>query len=619
VCGICGTAFIDDPGLLAAMMDALVHRGPDGQGTFRQGPFALGHRRLSIIDPATGKQPMSTPDGRCWIVYNGEVYNYRDLKTELQARGHTFTTQSDTEVVLHAFREYGPACLNRFNGMFAFAVLDTLTGTLFLARDHFGIKPLYYAYRNGRLAFASEIKALLKWHDLPRLPDEDAIYDYLVWGLHDEGSTTFFQGIERLPPAHYLVLDHHGLHLSQYWRPPAPEPKDAAPGQTPSATPKPLDREHAREEFRRLLEDAVRVRLLSDAPVGCCLSGGLDSSSITCLIHRLLEQDPSLRQGASRQHPDIIGQQLKTFSAVFDDPIDERAYIQPVLDATGAESHFVWPSPQGLLQDFHDLIWHQEEPMVSSGPYAQFCVMRAAAGRVKVLLDGQGADELLAGYLPYYLVYLRQLWHQRRLLRMLREAWCARDELLHLLRRAISEKRHRVDPRQLLDPDFARQHSHRRAPAVPTANLKARLHYDVFTRSLPALLRYEDRNSMAFSLESRVPFLDPRLVEFVFSLPDDLIIHNGWNKFILRQALTGILPPKVARRRWKVGFSTPEKTWMAALRTQVQDIIRSHSRRERRYFDPAKVLAAFEKGYHSAIWRALNLEMWLRVFFDHAQ
>jgi asparagine synthase (glutamine-hydrolysing) len=590
------------------MGKVLVHRGPDDVGSLELPWISLGHRRLSIIDLATGHQPLANEDETVWLVYNGEVYNYRELRAELVERGHVFKTNSDSEVIVHAYEEYGPDCFKGFNGMWAVVLADLRRNRLILARDHFGIKPLYYTIAGGRLLFASEIKALLQDPSAPSRPNDQMVYEYLVHGLHDHKPETFFEGIYHLMPATYAEIDGAAMaalsdgeglaaRAVTYWTPELSEDGSADP-----------------DEFRRLFEKTVERRLVAEVPVGSCLSGGLDSTSIVSFMSGLLKS----------QTPDAasLRGQLKTFSAVFDnDPIDERDYIAEAVKATGADTTYIRPTSEDFVEELRDFIWHQEEPLISTGPYAQWCVMREARKQVTVLLDGQGGDELLAGYVPYQYVYLAQLWKERKYGRFLREVWAARDVLKPLLTRRLRDRRKGFPLRSLLrkeftdrvvDPGYTRSRN----------NLKLRLLQDLTTYSLPCLLRYEDKNSMAHSLESRVPYLDQELVEWILRLPSDVIIRDGWSRWILRTGLKGVLPEKIRRRRWKVGFTTPEIRWIKARRAAFTSLLRSPSFANRPYWDGEAVARAFLAANRGKIdfsmffWRVINVELWLREFID---
>jgi asparagine synthase (glutamine-hydrolysing) len=620
MCGIFGFAGSPDRQLLGRMGAAIVHRGPDDAGAFETPAVSLGHRRLSIIDREGGHQPVANEDETVWLVYNGEVYNYRELREELEAAGHVFRTHSDTEVIVHAYEEWGPGCAARFNGMWAFAIADLRGagedgrgGKLVLNRDHFGIKPLYYARspKSGRLLFASEIKALLQDPELVAEPDEQMIFEYLQHGFHDHRAETFFNGVYHVPSATWIEVPLDGgpaeetgmltapLESTAYWTPMLS--RDG--GDDPA-------------DFRRRFRKSVERRLVSEVPVGSCLSGGLDSTTIISFMSELLKENA----------PDAtsLRGQLKTFSAVFDgDPIDEREYIETAVESTGADTTYTNPTSHEFIGELRDFVWHQEEPIVSTGPYAQWCVMRSAREQVTVLLDGQGGDELIAGYVPYQMVYLRQLRKEGKYELLRKEATASRDVLWPLARRRLKQRRKHLSTRSLLKPGFLSRTSD---PGYgrSQSDLKERLLQDTTTYSLPCLLRYEDRNSMAFSIESRVPYLDQELVDHILSLPEDAIVRQGWARWILRAALKGTLPEKIRLRRWKVGFTTPEMRWIKARRAAFTSLYQSPSFQVRPYWDGEKVVASFRalcKGQVEEsmfFWRAANVELWLREFVDHS-
>jgi asparagine synthase (glutamine-hydrolysing) len=601
VCGICGFTGHRDPDLLRAMAASLRHRGPDDDGFYESDAASLGFRRLAIIDLDTGAQPMSTDGGRLQMVYNGEIYNYRELRAELEAQGRQFTTRSDTEVALHAYAEWGPAAFRRFNGMWAIALLDTRGDQpqLVLCRDHFGIKPLFFAEHAGRVVFASEIKAILEDPTFPRRVDEQQLYEYLGFGLYDHNDLTFFAGIRQVAAGAYVVVDGGGIRETRYWTPVLAEDADPDP-----------------KEFLRLFTRAVERRLVADVPVGTCLSGGLDSSSIVCVMDRLLAQHV----------PDSVslGDRLKTFSAVFPgDPIDERRYAEAVLAVTSADPTWVHPTSEEWLGELETWVWHAEEPMITTAPYAMWSVMRAASQKVTVLLDGQAGDELLGGYVPYQYVYLRQLLREHRYPEFSVESARARDTVGRLARRRMWERRHRVDVASLLRPEWTSGKQRPHDPRVQD-DLKRRLLQDLTTFSLPSLLRYEDRNSMAHSMESRLPFLDQELVEWILRLPASAIVSGGWSRRILREAMRGILPEEVRQRRRKIGFTTPEFRWFRQQRSSIQSLMRSPSFQSRPYWDAEAVAAAFRLacvgGSEESLffWRAVNVELWLRVYFEGA-
>ena len=591
----------DEP-LLKAMSAAIAHRGPDDENYYTSPNVSLAYRRLAIIDREKGNQPIFNEDGTKVIVYNGEVYNFRKLRERIEAN-HTFKTNSDTEVILHLYEEYGEEAIAQLNGMFAFAIYDSQADRLLLARDRFGIKPLYYLVEDGRLLFASEIKALL--HYKRPDPNEEQIYQYLVYRLHDHNEETFFSGIKRLLPGTLLTYEGGEVAIKRYWEPSFESAVD-------------LSEAELSERFERLFVDSVRSQLVGEVPIGSCLSGGLDSSSIVAAISRLI--------GESIPERAVIGERQKTFSAVFPGEVnDETAYIDRLTADIEVEQQLIAPQRGDLWPELEKIVYHQDEPFVSTGLFAQWEVMKAASQKVTVLLDGQGADELLAGYTPYYFVYLRQLLKERRLFRFAKEFVMSLDILLFASFEQIKRRlgmAKAIDPETLLAGSFA-ERSRTPPPMVPCKDdLNKRLWEDITVRSLPPLLRYEDKNSMAFSIESRVPFLDNDLVDFILALPPSLKIKNGWSKYIMRRAMRDYLPGKIRNRRWKVGFTTPETSWMRAEKDHVLEIFSSSSFRSRPYFDVEKVREAFDwflegKTNESLVfWRILNVELWLRVFFD---
>ncbi len=607
MCGIAGFTGTPDHDLLASMCERIKHRGPDGEGFLEREHASLGHRRLAIIDIAHGQEPVSSADGAVHLVYNGEVYNFRELRRELAGNGRIFTTSCDAEVVLAAYEQWGTECFARFNGMWALALLDERAEVpvLVLSRDHLGIKPLYIARAEGRHFFASEIKALLAAPQIPPRVDVGRLAQYLARGLHDHDERTFFEGIHQVRPASALTIElgpNGSTKEEIFWRPSLSRSGPVDPAR-----------------FREAFTKAVERRLVADVTVGTCLSGGLDSSSIVCLMSQLLAEGV----------PDAssMGEALRTFSAVFDgDPIDEQQYIAPVLELSGAKSDFVRPRSKDLFDDLPLLVWHQDEPMVSSGPYAQYRVMELAKGKAKVLLDGQGGDELLAGYVPYQYVYLRELARSRHpssLRKLTKETLAARDILLPVARQRLSDRRHPVEPtsysRDFLG-DRLLASSIRDADVRVRDDLKERLLQDLTHFSLPSLLRYEDRNSMAHSIESRPPFLDQDLVELVLSLPPEAIVRDGWSRWIFREAMRGVLPESIRLRRKKIGFTTPEIRWLRSERAMIQGIFRSPSFCSRPYWDAAAVARDFkavcegELAESPLFWRILNVEAWLRVF-----
>jgi asparagine synthase (glutamine-hydrolysing) len=577
--------------------------------------LGFGHRRLSIVDctPA-GHQPMADATGTLWLIYNGEIYNYIELRAELEAKGHVFRTRSDTEVILAAYSEWGRACLERFNGMWALALWDRRRGELFCARDRFGIKPFYYRFDGSTFTFASEIKALLAASPEPPAVNGPLAYDYLVFDFLDHTAGTLFAGILQLPPSHCLVLDGHGrLTIERYYT------LHYATAAAPCDETRIVELGSA---YRELLSDAVRLRLRTDVPLGSCLSGGLDSSSIVCALSQLLST------------PNGAGPAQRTFTAAYDDPVcDERRFANQVVEATGVQATYTFPQAADLWNEIQALTWHQDEPFGSTSIYAQWCVMRAARrGGVTVMLDGQGGDELFAGYLTYYPILLKNLLRHGHLADFQRElhACAARMgqspwRLAAKAAAVLYEPLRRLFPAsprgaELLNDDFARPHRRRRThwrELRSTNNLQARLWADQVQFSIPQLLRYEDRNSMAFSVEARLPFLDYRLVEWAFAQPVAVKLHGGWTKYVARRGVTGLCPEGIAWRTDKVGFATPEARWMDAGADIIQALAAPATFRAAQFIDPVKFrdeLAATPRRWSRELWRVANFELWMRVF-----
>ncbi len=603
MCGIVGFAG-SDPELLERMLRSIVHRGPDGQGTDIGRHFSIGMRRLAIIDVATGDQPLYSDDGNLALVYNGEIYNHAELRRELEQRGRRFVTDhSDTEVVLRGFEEWGRNVVDHLTGMFAFAVSDHERGELFLARDRLGIKPLYYVDTPNGFAFASELKALFQNSRVPRRPDVDALRRFLLFRVHDDGEDTFFDGVKRLLPAHTMLVRPDGIvKIERYWNPPV----------NPEFASTRSDDDYA-QEFAGRWDDVVRRHLISDVPVGVPLSGGLDSSGVVTTMARLRAEGT-----------DTHTQGLYTFSALYPgESIDESEYIHEIERAVGSIPHYAYPTLDDFWNEIDEWIWYQEEPTIASAPYAYYSVYRLAGKHVKVMLSGNGGDELLAGYIPYFRAYLSSAIAQRHYLAAAREVIKGRDLYKkyagELIRSKLPERGTApVNARELLQPGAAAAHfeSHK--------NLNERLASDVLRYSTPDLLRYEDKNSMAFSVESRVPFLDHELVEFIFSLPIDQKIKGGWNRAVYRNAMKGRMPEKNRLRRSKIGFTNPDITWMKEKAREIRALFASPELASRDLYNPTQLVTAWDEylagrpGDGLIFWRVLVTELWMRRYMDQA-
>jgi len=632
MCGIAGifspSGF--DPQVLISMTEMAKHRGPDGSGlvyfdlradgrgecfhdsnaapVFENPGLGFGARRLAILDLSDlGNQPMQIEQGDLWITYNGEIYNYIEVRKELESLGHRFRTGTDTEVILRAYREWGSSCVHRFSGMWGLAIYDRRKRTLFCSRDRFGIKPFYYFASPSLLLFASEIKQILEHPGVHRTINEVIAFQYLEQGVQDHSEETFFAGIRQLPGGHSLHLDLSqpvvSMRVEKYWE----LPLSAESGAT---------EKDCVERFADLFRKAVHQHLRSDVPVGSCLSGGLDSSSIVA--------------AASSANP---GSQLHSFSSCFEQPsLDERPFIRDVVRSAGLASHLIFPQAKGFWNDLNCMIWHQDEPVGGSSVYAQWCVMRAARlARIPVLLDGQGGDEILCGYRKFYVFYL---WHllKRASPRAVPESvsWMFGTGLRNWnwshARRYISRSptpKHSIVSR-VCSSDFVGLSQ--RFPSVaigPGDSLEQRQKDDLMRYSLPALLHYEDRSSMAHSVESRVPMLDHELATFAVNCRPELKLRNGWTKWILREALKGTLPEPVRTRKTKLGFETPQRSWLSqdACGT-IRSLFQQNDCRTGHILSVDKVRDEFENFFAGkpgsltdiALFRVLNLELWSQIF-----
>jgi asparagine synthase (glutamine-hydrolysing) len=632
MCGLAGIVTPDrvvDTDLLVGLSAELQHRGPDDGGFLigdthaascshsptGSGTIALVHRRLSILDlSSAGWQPMSSPDGSQHLVYNGEVYNYVELREELRRLGHDFRSGSDTEVLLRGWQEWGAALLPRIVGMFAFALLDYKRDELVLARDAFGIKPLYYSTAGNAFAFASEIPTLLLAPGVSRRVDPRGVRDYLQHGLTDSGSQTMFADVHALPAAHLLrvSLDGQPDVPQRWWQPPAN--RDAE-----------LSFSEAADQLRDLLVDSVRLHLRSDVPLGAALSGGVDSSAIICAMREV---------GGSQVD-------LHAFSYVADDPaLSEEKWARTAADAAQARLWTTGASAADLVADLDGLIRAQGEPFGSTSIYAQRRVFELARSQgVTVMLDGQGADEMFAGYRSLVSARCATLIKRGRLVaatHLARRAgalpgpfdakwFLARGLAAHVPAGGVATVR-RMLQQDLVPPwvdgDWL---TGQNAPMAPTLYKSTSLHQELRHQltdvSLPGLLRYEDRNSMTFSIESRVPFLTIPLVEFVGRLPENYLIDaNGTSKAVLRQALRGLVPDQLLDRKDKIGFETPERAWLMQLRPWVERTLSDESARHVRALRLAEVRSEYDavcagrRPFAWQLWRCLNLIRWSQVF-----
>jgi asparagine synthase (glutamine-hydrolysing) len=540
---------------------------------------------------------MCSDSGKLWITYNGEVYNYLELRDELMKLGHRFCSNSDTEVILKAYEQWGAECVSRFNGMWAFAMWDLSNHLLFCSRDRFGVKPFYYYWDGETFAFASELKALLEL-GFPLALDDRLVTEYLTVGLLDHSERTMLKEFRRLPAAHNLVLSFAGsLVTRRYWDLTA---NNELGSDEPSA--------ESAERFLEIFTDAVRLRLRSDVTVGSCLSGGLDSSSIVCSAARLLS-------GQERR----VDASMQTFTASFPEPrYDERSYVRAVVRDTGVEPTYVFPDSQGFADDLESMVWYQDEPFDGTGVYSQWCVMRAARERgVPVLLDGQGGDELLAGYRKFNFFLVAELARTHRCWECIRElfGFLANADVLRTLNvqsglRYLALGRKIMAGQDLLRTELSGRATQREMGCPD--GVGERLKADLFKFSLPVLLRFEDRNSMAHSVETRLPFLDYRLAEYAAALPLRQKLHHGWTKVVLRDAMRNVLPEEVRTRRSKLGFSTPTSQWITgSLRERMAQTFASATYLPR-YIRIEKLAREFTRPRRT--WTAATSEFYMKSF-----
>ncbi len=561
MCGIGGILFPEsgsvDVQTLTRMGESIKHRGPDQEGCWMNEEKTVGfiHKRLSVIDLSeNGRQPMHYLN-RYTIVFNGEIYNYIELREELKKKGEIFKTNTDTEVILTSFHLYRENCLSSFNGMFAFAIWDNDKKELFCARDRFGEKPFFYNHNGRSFIFGSEIKALFA-AGVPRSANNQMLYRYLKWDLvenPEDPGETFFKGVQKLPPSCYLFLNNNEITISNYW-------DIDLSVKSPVA-----NLEETAERYLTLFRDSVRIRLRSDVPVGSSLSGGVDSSSIVASVNSAISP----------------GQRQCTFSARFSEKeFDEGYYIDNVTKRYNVDPYFVYPDESGFIEQVEKIYYHQEEPFGSASIAAQWEVMKLARkNNVTVLLDGQGADEILAGYEKYPEVFLREMMLRSRKLFRAESAgikntlglnykagllFMAETFSPSLLRFAGRVKRNLTPgtDKTTFGEQFLRSVKKERPPFRNYNTLNETLYYDTMKYGLKKLLRYCDRNAMAFGVEVRLPFLDYRLVEFVFSLSSEFKIKEGFSKYIHRYALNKDLPAEICWRKDKLSYQVPQNKWL---------------------------------------------------------
>jgi asparagine synthase (glutamine-hydrolysing) len=633
MCGIAGLISFDglpqDAAQTASRMrDVLTHRGPDEAGLFVDAHAALAHRRLSIVDLSTGQQPLANEDGHVRVVFNGEIYNHADIRRELEALGHRYRTTSDTETIVHAYEQWGDDCVDRFRGMFAFAIWDTHRHRLLLVRDRLGVKPLYWTRVGNVLLFGSEIKALLASGLVqPRANTE--LLPELLSTRYTSGTDTLFVGVHKLLPGHRLTFEHGDVRIREYWDiPTAAAPPLTARQQRPAGSDDFVFR------FRALLEESVRLRLMADVPLGMFLSGGIDSSAIGALMARMVDRP------------------IKTFSVGFEDrAFNELGYARDVATAIGADPHEVIIDDRDFFGALPRLVWHEDEPIAHPSSVPLYFVSKLAREHVTVVLTGEGSDELLAGYGKYPRASLN--WragtvYERMLPKPLRGF--VADHLVPAVPGRIGRLAQRsflamprtpeamffdnfaavrmADQRTLLtggraDAAGAYASSRERFDRPPAgSSLLTRLLYADMKTYLVELLMKQDQMSMAASIESRVPFLDHKLVEFAATMPDAWKLAGWTTKRVLRESMKGVLPEAILSRP-KMGFPVPFARWTREQwNGTMRDVLLDRRTRERGIIDPEGTAALLRD--HAAgrtdgwdrIWMLLNLELWFRTFID---
>ncbi len=626
MCGICGILEFQqgqavDRRSLTAMNDEIVHRGPDAGGFHISGNFGMAMRRLSIIDLAAGDQPMTNEDRTLWIVFNGEIYNYKELRSQLQGR-HVLRTHSDTETVLHLYEEYGPDCVHHLRGMFAFAIFDERKRSLFIARDRVGIKPLYYYASNNEFLFASEIKALLKSNRIAAELNRAAIPEYLAFGFI-AGESTMFTGVQKLQPGHWLQIDAAGkMQIRQYW-------------DVPDKPAEPMSFEDATRRYRSLFEDAVRCHMVSDVPVGVFLSGGLDSSAVAAQMAKLRSDS------------------IDTFSVGYDDKqYSELGYAGIAATHVGSTHHEVRVSKDQFFAALPLLTWHEDEPLVWTSSVPLYFVAKLARESVKVVLSGEGGDETMAGYLRYAWTRTNLSAHgvfrlvPAGMRRGLRNIISATALMPLALRRRLLHTCLGRDYDSQIDSYFdnfytAFSSSAQRELLLDNEEGLEKLCYggvmqfmrpergDLINRLLYAdiktylveLLMRQDNMSMAASVESRVPFLDHKLLEFALTIPGGLKIKGLSGKQVLKAAVAELLPREITHRR-KTGFPTPLPRWLFSEMDTIEAMLLGPRSLDRGIFRESALRKLFDEhrarviDHTDRIWRLLNLELWCRAVLE---
>ncbi|MBN1186528.1 MAG: asparagine synthase (glutamine-hydrolyzing) [Bacteroidales bacterium] len=625
MCGFAGIISYNTNDLqndIVAMCDIIKHRGPDTEGYYYGNNFAFGHRRLAIIDLSDkGRQPMIY-ENQYVIIYNGEIFNYLELKSELEGKGLIFKSDTDTEVIMAAYDNWGTDCLQHFNGMFAFALYDMKKQNIFCARDRFGVKPFYYTQVENRFVFASEIKQFTVLKDWKAVANKNRLIDFLYsGGVHDHTNETLFDKVFQLQGGEFLVYNLTSCNyvVTKWYN----LNRNSPNSKSNFAETKTL--------FRNLFKDTVKMRLRSDVKVGSCLSGGLDSSSIVCAMNDILKAEGK-------------EEQQETVSSCFEDKkVDEREYIKEIIKKTNVASHKIFPSYKDLFPQLDKIVWHQDEPFGSTAVFAQWCVYEEARKKgIIVMLDGQGADEHLAGYADFHQVHFRELLFKGKILNLIRSLKNYRTRykdyyydpykpllievgkslLPGWLVKFVSNKLIKTSGNNTFDwlkitanDGSVVENLNKKYSKTIKSTSEGQLLY----LSLPKLLHHQDRNSMAHSVESRAPFVDYRLVEFVFGLPSEYKVKIAVTKYILREALKGLVPDKILNRYDKLGFATPQDSWFHENVNEISAELENACDNLQNYVDKDKILllykkAVMQKSSTSLFWRLICTSRWIKIF-----
>jgi asparagine synthase (glutamine-hydrolysing) len=604
MCGINGFNWQDN-NLIVRMNEKLKYRGPDDNGIFIEDGVSLGHTRLSIIDlsPA-GHQPMSNEDQTIWIVFNGEIYNFQELKEDLVKRGHIFKSHTDTEVIIHCYEEYGLKCVEKFNGMWAFCIYDEKKDLLILSRDQFGIKPLYYYSDGDKFIFSSLISGIF-CHDIPRGINEKAVMNYLAYNLLQHEEFTFFSGIMKLDPKNLLLFN---IKTKKY---------NIISWYNPNSIPADQNRS-VRDHFAK----SVELRTISDVPIGSCLSGGLDSSAVVGYLNKFLKH------------------KFNTFSFIVPgSPVDESKYIKDVGKITDTNQYFVTLDNEAFFQDFEDFLLTQEEPVTSMSVYSQYLVMKCAHEKgMKVLLDGQGGDELFCGYTYFWPYYYFELLKNLKLWTFLKNVFLyyyysknpypMKMFLFLLMPYSLKCSFWKKYLNSWINHEYLEKVTGDLFdPRWNKLGLQESQKLMLYYTAIPHLLIWEDKNSMRWSIESRLPFLDQDFVHYALNIPSSEKLQMGHQKNIFRLAVEDIIPQSVFNRKDKIGFMVNVDEFMRSekMKQYCYEILSSKSFKSRPYWNVNIVNKMFDdhirnkKNNGDLIWKCINLEMWLRCFFDNAE